>query len=155
MIELIGDQPDAVAAWVAARQPHPVPHVAGTCQAIGFARRQNLIAGVLYYQYNGVNVWMAVAAEPKSRWLNKQGLYAIFYYPFRQLGCRRITALVNEDNHASRRFVESLGLERETALIGACPAGDQIVYRMFSDSCQWLSQESKREQQRPKPTPST
>jgi RimJ/RimL family protein N-acetyltransferase len=148
VIELIGDRPDDVGAWVSARQPRPVPYVAGSSQAIGFARCSNLIAGVLYYQYNGPNIWMAVAADPKSRWLTKRGVQAIFDYPFRQLGCRRITVCVDEDNHASRNFVEGLGLEQEALLTGACSAGDQIIYRMFRDKCRWLSLESKRERQK-------
>jgi RimJ/RimL family protein N-acetyltransferase len=127
----------------------------GSAQAIGIVRGGDLIAGVLYYQYSCANIWAAVAAEPKSRWLNRTVLWALFDYPFRQLGVRRMTIAIDEDNLVSRRFCEGLGFEPETRLKAASPGGDLLIYRMFADRCPWLTRSrTGGNEQRRKGTPS-
>lgn len=121
-----------------ARQPYPADYVRGSCQALGWLCGSELVAGVLYYQYTGPNIWAAVAAEPGHNWLNRVGLWAIFDYPFRQLGVKRITIGIDEGNSRSIKFCTSLGFRPETRLSDASPGGDLLIYRMYAEECPWL-----------------
>lgn len=106
---------------------------------IGLRKDDKLIAGVLYDDYNGHNVWMHVAAEPGSRWMTREYLYTCFGYPFHQLQCNRITGWVEASNEKARRFDEHLGFKPEAVLSGAATdGGDVILYRMTRDECRFL-----------------
>lgn len=106
--------------------------------AIGITRAESLVAGVTYFQYNGVNVWVGIAAtDPRA--LSRGTLAKLFDYPFRQLKAKRITALVDASNTRSRRFTERLGFSIEATLEASAADGtDQILYRMRQEECRWL-----------------
>lgn len=98
-----------------------------------------LCAGVVYEDWNGVNITAHIAAEGRN-WATPWFLGVIFDYPFVQLKCNRITVCVGEQNRDSRRFVGHLGFTQEANLQGAHPTGDLIVYRMFRDDCRYLKE---------------
>lgn len=134
---LLGED-DRVGEWVFSRTSEHSVWVPGTGRAIGFEKNSELIAGVAYFLYNGVNVWTAIA-QVDHRWINRTTLWAIFAYPFTQLKVKRISALVDASNTRSRRFIEHLGFQHEATLVGASDrGGDQLVYRMFERECRWL-----------------
>jgi len=137
MIRIVIDQHDEVGRWIFAHTPAQATWITGQGSCIGFVDNGTLIAGVAYTMFNGASVWCAVAQE-SSRWVNRTNLWAIFYYPFVQLGCRRISALVYGDNLKSQRFLEHLGFTREATLVDAAPNGDQFVYRLLKRDCLWL-----------------
>ena len=119
-------------------QYFPLVRSAGQ-QGIGLQKDGRLIAGVLYDDFNGSNVWMHVAAEPGKRWLTREYLQACFAYPFNQLGVRRITGWVEASNTDARRFDEHLGFKQEAVLTGAArDGGDVIIYRMFKEECKYV-----------------
>ena len=119
----------------------PVPVVAGM-KALGLERNGELVAGVLYEGYNGVNVWMHVRAEP-HRWFNYEFLRYCFTYPFEELGCARVSGFVEASNERARRFDERLGFEPEAVLKGAArDGGDVILYVMWRDKCRFLTENS-------------
>lgn len=111
----------------------------GTDIGIGQVKDGVLVAGVAYADWNGPNIVCHIASDGSKRWATREYLRVIFDYPFRQLGCGRITALVGEGNSASRNFVQHLGFEPETTLRAAHPTGDLLVYAMFKESCRWIS----------------
>lgn len=131
-----------VVAWVA-RRTNEYGNF-GTDIGIGWERDGALVAGVAYANWNGVNVECHIASDGSRRWLTRQYLYGIFYYPFVQLGARRITVCVGEGNRASRNFVVHLGFQLETTLDAAHPSGKLMIYRMFKEGCKWVSQESEK-----------
>lgn len=133
---IVTDRPDEVGVWIAERARGT--WVPGQGTAVGFYRDGRLIAGVSYSMWNGANVWCAVAHEDR-RWLNRTNLWAIFHYPFEQLNCKRISALVYESNTRSQRFLTKLGFTREATLEDAAPEGDMFVYRLRKEDCKWLS----------------
>lgn len=126
---------DDVGAWVSQRAGHGF--VPGSCVAIGFTRAASLVAGVTYYGYNGVNVWMGIASEDHG-WMNRRHLALIGDYPFRQLKVKRISALIDASNHRSLQFVERLGFKYEATLVDAAPDGDQFAYRLLERDYPWL-----------------
>lgn len=117
----------------------------GTDVGIGWQRDGEIVAGVAYANWNGVNVECHTAVscllEPAARlWLR-----TIFDYPFCQLKVNRITVCVGEGNTASRRFVEKLGFQLETTLAAADPSGDILIYRMWKKDCRWLGLDSSKQ----------
>ena len=126
-----------VADWVAKNlgsQPW-----AGSFAALGVLDKncKGLIAGVVYHSYDGVNVIMSIAATD-PRWARKGILKTIFHYPFTSLGCRRVTALVHEDNTRSQRLVTGLGYKREGSLREAADdGGDMLVYGLLKSECRF------------------
>ncbi|MNK85369.1 hypothetical protein D3C87_1052460 [compost metagenome] len=111
-------------------------YVPGKFTAIGRIRDGQLVAGVLYEETNGANVFCHIAGE--GAWANRHFLWLIFDYPFRQLGVRRISTVVEPTNTISQKFTEKLGFSVETKLKDAHPQGDLWVFCMFKDQCRWL-----------------
>jgi hypothetical protein len=105
-----------------------------------------IIAALLYVEYNGSNVFCHIAGKPGRRWLNRDFLFWAFSYPFDQLGCRRITGWVEEDNAESRRFLENIGFSIEARLKGAGVHGqDVLLYRMLRSECRFLGRREGRQ----------
>lgn len=134
------DQPDVVGAWVYERFPHPMPWLSGMGTAIGIVSAGEIVAGVTFTEYNGVNAWMEVAAAPRVPWVTRTALRVVFGYSFLQLGLRRVTCKIDADNARSIKFAEDCGFELETRLQDASPAGDILIYRMFRERCRWICQ---------------
>lgn len=106
--------------------------------AIGLERDGELVAGVIYEGYNGHNVWMHVAIPGR---ITKAYLRYCFYYPFIELGCRRVSGYVEASNAEARRFDEHLGFQQEAILSGAASdGGDVILYRMHRKDCRYVAQ---------------
>jgi RimJ/RimL family protein N-acetyltransferase len=106
---------------------------------IGLRSDGELIAGVLYDDYNGSNIWMHVAAKPGRRWLTRGYLYTCFAYPFIQCNCQRVTGWVEASNTDSLRFTEHLGFKQEAVLKRAAPNGDDVIlYVMFREDCRFI-----------------
>lgn len=105
-------------------------------KAIVQKRDGEIIAAVVYQDFNGSNVFVHVAAEPGKRWGTKAFLYWTMHYPFIQLGAKRMTGWVEADNLAAQKFDEGLGFKREALLRGAGQHGqDVILYVMHREDC--------------------
>jgi RimJ/RimL family protein N-acetyltransferase len=130
---------DYAGQWVAG-EIGKLWHGPSAGRAIGWISDEGvLVAGVSFTNFDGVNVWLDCAAQPKTRWLNRRGLWAIFHYVFEQLGCVRCSVAIPENNEKSRKLVEGAGFKLEARLERAAPEGtDMLVYRMFREECKWL-----------------
>lgn len=124
--------------WVAERTNSRYCDAVG----IGWECEGHLIAGVVYDQFNGVNMQMHVASDGTRRWLRREYLHACFDYPFNQAKVKRVTGLVGEGNIAAQRFDEHLGFVLETTLKGAHPSGDLLVYVLWKEACKWIKHEN-------------
>lgn len=108
-------------------------------EAIGLERDGELIAGVVFNMYTGASISMNVVAVPGKDWLNREFLFRSFAYPFLQLRCYRVTALVKVDNNVSNKFVEDIGYKREGLLRRAHVDGsDMFIYGMLREECRWI-----------------
>lgn len=128
---------DLVGPWVCERTGGEWVH--GLDTTIGLADGDELVAGVVYSDWNGANIFMDVAAQPGKRWLNRGFLWMAFHYPFVQLKCKRVSGVVAADNASARKFNEHLGFTLEAVLKDAHPHGDLLVYRMLREDCRWLA----------------
>ena len=119
-------------------QHQPLNRVQGM-QGIGLEEDGRMIAGVIYEGFSGPNVWMHVAAEPGCRWMTRNYLRACFFFPFVQLGVKRVSGYVEASNTTARRFDEHLGFKEEARLSGAAKdGGDVIIYRMLREECRYV-----------------
>lgn len=128
--------PEIVAPWVCDKLE--IQYLPGKFSAIGRARDNALVGGIIYENFNHASVECHIAGVG-SAWLNKPFLFMIFDYPFRQLGVEMMIARVSSANGDCIRFVEKLGFAREAILRGACPDGDLHIYVMRKAGCRWLS----------------
>ena len=142
MSAIVLGQDDAVGNWVC-REIGKL-WVPGAGRALGWTDSSgDLIAGVTFTNFDGVNVWLDCAAKPKTRWLDRRGLWAIFHYCFEQLGVTRVTVAVPENNDKSIKLVKSGGFKYEARLEKAAPQGyDMLIFRMFDHECRWLSRKA-------------
>lgn len=137
MKRIVWGEPERVARWVEKRVIETGKFEGYS--AIGLENDGELVAGVVYDYHTGPSVNASIASDGSRRWLNPAYLAAIFCYPFRQLGCNRITVFVRTDNHDSQRFVTHLGFKQEGRLRAACADGsDVIVYGILKDECRFI-----------------
>ncbi len=125
---------DVIGPWVCEKAGGQ--WVAGNGQTIGLLKDGELVAGVIYEQFNGANIVCHIRGEPG--WANRKYLATIFDYPFNQLRVNRITVPVNGKNETSKRLVTHMGFELECSLARANPDGDLLLFRMFREDCKYL-----------------
>jgi RimJ/RimL family protein N-acetyltransferase len=125
----------AVAEWVLERTPHV--ETWGPCRAIGIARGDELVAGVVYNNCRWPSIEASIASTEPS-WCSRRNLAAIFAYPFRQLGCTRLGAVTAAENHDVRGFLKRLGFRQEGLLKSALPGRrDAVIFGMTPEECRW------------------
>ena len=126
----------AVVGWVAAKTNEYGNF--GASVGIGWMRGGEIVAGVVFSDYNGVNIQMHVASDGSRQWMVREYLWTCFDYPFNQAKVKRITTCVGEGNTVARHFNEHIGFTHETTLEGAHPTGGLIIYRMWKADCRFL-----------------
>lgn len=133
---LIFDESERIAKWCQERLPDYIGW-SGPYQAIGYEVAGELKGGVVFTQYTVTNITLTTVLEAP---LTRRFLRAVFYYPFLQLQVRRVTALINSRNRASRKLVEKAGFVKEGRLRDAAVDDDVIVYGMLKRECRWIPQ---------------
>lgn len=128
--------------WSFVHERSGVP-LSSAMKNLGLERDGELVCGVLYDGWNGVNMWMHVAIEPGSM-LTRQFVRYVFYYPFVEIGCKRLTGWVEASNAAAIRFDEHVGFKLETRLAGAASdGGDALIYAMRREECRYLGTDAR------------
>ena len=130
-----------VATYVQAKLGSETRFVGGYT-ALGVVRRDTFIGGVVYHNYirmpHGNAVEVSFAFDDPS-WALPQTMRTICSYPFIQLDCCRVTAIVAKGNKRSRQMVEWIGFKRE----GVHPKGidgrqTAISYGLLREDCRWI-----------------
>lgn len=113
----------------------------GPAAAIGVVLRGELIAGVVYNNYRPPNIEMTVYST-NPRWATKGHLRGLFQYPFRQLGCKRISAHTEAMNQPVRAFLCRLGFHEEGFHPDFYPSGDAVSFGLLlSQAGRWLAED--------------
>lgn len=112
--------------------------VAGQGSTIGLVGNGEICGAVLFEAFNGASIMMHCAGEGK-KWLNREFLWFVFYYPFVQLNAKVIISPVESSNLDCIRFIEHIGFKAEATLRNASLTGDLLIYTMGKESCRWLS----------------
>lgn len=129
-----------IAAWVAAN----IPGCDGFSMPVGVAVVQDGrdCAGIVWSEYRGHDIAASIyAASP--RWLARprETLRELFNYPFKQLGCVRVSALAARSNHRALKMNKRLGFRAEGLLRrGWDGTEDAVVLGMLREECPWLEE---------------
>lgn len=107
-------------------------------EAIGLERDGEMIAGVVYENWNGASFVCHIVVEGL---MTPAYLAVIFHYPFVHCEAKKIFAPVPESNKSSIRFVEKLGFRLEHRLLDAHPDGALLLYGMTPQQCRFLGEQ--------------
>jgi RimJ/RimL family protein N-acetyltransferase len=113
---LVFGQDARVAAFVVDRVPHMDRPAA--FQAIGVADETGaLVAGCIYHNYIPAYQGLEISfAASSPRWAQRGVIRSLLHYPFKQLGCRRVTTVIPSDNSRALKFNIGIGFVREGTL---------------------------------------
>lgn len=104
-------------------------------QAIGLVKDNELIAGVIYENFNQKSLVCHIAITGK---LTTKYLRFIFAYPFNTCGVNKIIAPVSSQNVKSIKLVENMGFTEEGRIRDAAPDGDIIMFTMSKNDCRFI-----------------
>ncbi len=110
----------------------------GSSTYLGSVKNGQIVAVAAYDNFNGASVQMTIAGEGR-KWMDRPFLWAMFDYPFNQLGVKKIIAQVSQRNLRSLNFALHLGAKREATIKDACPDGDMHLLTMTAENCKFLS----------------
>ena len=136
MTHLLVDYDGTVARWVSGQLG-----IAdfGPCVAIGIIQDDELIAGSVFTSYREASIEISFASTT-PRWCTRSTLRgAVFWYPFEQLGCHRLTAMTRSKATSVRKFLRHLGFTEEGVMRRALLDGDDVViHGILREECRWL-----------------
>ena len=132
-VKLIVTGKDRVAPWVAKKLFARF----NADEAIGLERDGEMIAGVVYEDWNGASFVVHIVVQGL---MTPAYLGAIFHYPFVYCGASKLIAPVAESNEESVRFVRKLGFREEARLHDAHPDGSVLLYTMSKDQCRFIGE---------------
>lgn len=124
-----------VGHWVA--QEVDGGYFADRSQAIGLQRDGDLIAGVIYENWNHQSIVCHIAFLGR---LTSGYLAAVFDYPFQVCGVAKIIAPIRGDNRSAIKLVQNMGFSEEARIKDATPTGDLVFYTMTRDQCRFLGE---------------
>jgi hypothetical protein len=84
----------------------------GNCQGIAVIEDGNLIAGMIYHNWEpSAGVMEISGAGITKRWLTRQTLRAMFSYPFNECDCQAVVMRVSDHDKPLHRMLMSYGFE--------------------------------------------
>lgn len=133
MRKLIFGQDAELCAWTG--NLVGLPNITGA--TIGISDGEKIIAAVVYNGYTGRDI-QATMASITPKWATRGVLRAIFFYPFIQLGCCRVTCATEVTNQPVRAFLCHLGFSQEGVLREWFSTGDAAIYSLLKSECKWI-----------------
>ena len=122
-----------VAEWVFQRVGGSV---SAHSQGIGWQVDGEIVAGVAYECFTGGNIYVHQCVQgrvPRMFW------WAVTDYPFNQLGCKRITGLVESTNKKALELNKHIGFRVEATLEKAGQNdADMVVMVLWKEDCRFL-----------------
>lgn len=123
---------DLVAEWVRRRIPAMRAKFPDGSKAIGVIDGENLLGGVVFHgympEYRAIE-WSAAATSPA--WLSLPIINEIMEYPFKQLGCNRITAAIAKKNLRAQKFHFRFGFKHEGTIRRGFGNQDAMIFGML------------------------
>ena len=123
-----------VGHWVAKRVDYGFLET--RANALGLKRNNELIAGVIYENWNHQSIWCHFAIEGQ---LTPAYLAAIFDYPYNICQVGKIICPVGSDNEQSIKVVKKMGFTEEGRIKEGRPHGDIVFYTLRRDDCRFLN----------------
>jgi RimJ/RimL family protein N-acetyltransferase len=136
---------DRMLDWIAARIPQVGPdhdwH--GRARGLGCVVDGKIVAGMACMNFDARHAHVEIAfASDSPRWASRRMIARFMAWPLRQLGCRRVSAVVAADNRRVIRLLEGMGFRREGVLRRAFGAEDALILGLLNDEVTpWLEKE--------------
>lgn len=131
------DDANAMLAYLAGKlETDPEQLDDGPFEVFGIGRYGERLGAVLYTRFANGDITMTCAGE--IGWTSKAALRLMFAYPFVQLKCRRVTAVVHERNRAMRDYCERMGFKLEGVKRQAIDGSDAYQFGMLREECKWV-----------------
>ena len=129
-----------IAEFVQQRVHTPWENGFGQCTTIGIIRFRRLLGGVVYNNYHpDIGDITVTFAFDDPRWATPSIMRSVCAYPFDQLKCQRVTAIVNRKNKRSRLFIEKgIGFKLEGCIRKGFGKDDAMIYGLLRHECRWL-----------------
>lgn len=112
-----------------------------SCQAVGLVRNGQMIAAVLFTDFNGVSMMVHQAIRGD---ITRKFLWLVSDYAFRRCGVRKLLGTVTESNEKAHRLVKHMGFKVEARVEDAAPDGAITLYSMTKDACRFLKEKYAR-----------
>lgn len=138
MAELVFDQKERIGAWVAQKVGQGADW--GSFYALGIVSGDEVIAGVVFNNFNGANATCHIAIARHTR-LVPEMITAACRYAFEYCGLKRLTGMVPSNEPKVLAFDKHLGFEEEFLMKDGAPGADMHVLVMRPDTCRWLRKE--------------
>lgn len=136
--ELVFDQKERIGAWVA-EQVHQSGDW-GSFYSLGVVRAEEIIAGVVFNNFNGANATCHIAISGFSR-VTPLLIEHSFRYAFDFCKLKRLTGMVPSNEPKILAFDKHLGFEEEFVMKDGAPGADMHILVMWPDKCRWLRKE--------------
>lgn len=139
MIRVIPGYDAEVIAWCQQRGWGFTPPVT----TFALVDEDHIVGAVVFNDYNGSNIELSSVTDGPQPF-GRGMLRAVFHYPFKQLGCRRVTAKTRSGDQRTRRLIRRLGFKPEGKMIAYYPEtesaeeDDAMVYGMLQHQCRWI-----------------
>lgn len=124
----------SVGAWVALRTGGGV-FSADAMTAIGLENDGQIVAGVMYENWNGKSIVAHMAVTGR---LTRGFIGEIFRYAFQKCGVEKVILPIASTNVKSLSFAENLGFTEEARIKDAAPGGDIILCTLSRSECRFL-----------------
>lgn len=113
------------------------PHV-----AFGVSLDRKPVAGIVYHMFRRLsrgNTVMVSICATDPRWCSRSVLKKLFSYPFNELGCTSMTAMIAEGNSRSIRLCKGLGFTK----VGVMKRGwdgktNALLFEIIPEQCKWI-----------------
>lgn len=110
----------------------------GGYYAMGIEVNGEIVAGVVFNNYNESNVFTHIGIKRQTKLLPVL-LHHVFQYAFVANKMKRVTALVSSDNDKSLRLCDHIGFDHESVMVDAGRDGsDLYVLVMWPENCRWI-----------------
>lgn len=97
----------------------------------------SILGVVVFSRFTAGNCEITVAAV-SPRFISKSFAFAVATYPFIQMNCRRVTAIIAVENVKSLSLAQQLGFGMEGTLKDWFPTGDAYILGLLRKNCKWL-----------------
>lgn len=106
-------------------------------QCISISHDGLLYGGVIYQNYTKASIGMHTAGFSPG-WATRDFMWAIFHYPFEQLGCKKVFGQVRETNTRALEIDLKIGFKIIAKVEDVFPDGACILVGMAREECRWL-----------------
>lgn len=109
--------------------------------AIGLKKDDELVAGVIYENWNHQSIWCHMVIEGR---MTPSFLAAIFDYAYNVAQVEKVILPVGSDNEESMKLVLNMGFLEEARIKEGRPEGDIVLYTMKRTDCRFLGERYAR-----------